>query len=284
MSSPAKRRKLNTPSKNSSPLPARNLDFFFAKKTEAVAKSEKNVAESTSGADLSALTDEELAKKLQAEFDQESVAPASKNGETSSGESKPREVEESSVNQDVSADGPVAPDNNEAEAQVKVEQVSAPPMSAPPLPQKNTLSLQSAGTDEDTICAGIPFDESPLTFDPSKYIPELQKHWAKEGGDASYALLTRCFVQVNSTQSRIKIVDTLVNMLRTIIEGDPASLLPTVRTQYRHTHTQSCVLFVYLLCRSSNSNALRYGSQPILFLPHISHLSSAWADLQFPKL
>ena len=34
---------------------------------------------------------------------------------------------------------------------------------------------------------------------------------------------------VNSTQSRIKIVDTLVNLLRVIIEADPKSLLPTVR-------------------------------------------------------
>ncbi|KAK5240405.1 hypothetical protein LTR16_010679, partial [Cryomyces antarcticus] len=30
------------------------------------------------------------------------------------------------------------------------------------------------------------------------------------------------------TQSRIKIVDTLVNLLRVIIEGDPDSLLPAV--------------------------------------------------------
>ena len=92
----------------------------------------------------------------------------------------------------------------------------------------NTLSLQSAGSAEDNISSNIPFDESPLAFDPSKYVAELQGHWAAEGGDASYALLTRCFVLVNSTQSRIKIVDTLVNLLRVIIEGDPSSLLPTV--------------------------------------------------------
>ncbi len=74
----------------------------------------------------------------------------------------------------------------------------------------------------------MPFDESPLTFNLAKYVTELQGHWAAEGGDASYAILTRCFVLVNSTQSRIKIVDTLVNLLRVIIEADPNSLLPTV--------------------------------------------------------
>jgi DNA ligase-1 len=67
-----------------------------------------------------------------------------------------------------------------------------------------------------------------LTFDPAKYIPQLQESWASEGGAASYSLLTRCFVLVNSTQSRIKIVDTLVNCIRLLIEADPSSLLPAV--------------------------------------------------------
>jgi hypothetical protein len=106
---------------------------------------------------------------------------------------------------------------------------------------KNNLSLQSTGSAEDEISSKIPFDESPLTFDPQKYVPDLQKHWAAEDGNASYALLTRCFVLVNSTQSRIKIVDTLVNLLRTLIEGDPTSLLPTVciQTTCPETHTTS---------------------------------------------
>jgi DNA ligase-1 len=82
--------------------------------------------------------------------------------------------------------------------------------------------------DEDSIAATLPFDENPLTFTPSKYIPDLQNHWASDQGHVSYALLTRCFVLVNATSSRIKIVDTLVNMLRTIIESDSDSLLPAV--------------------------------------------------------
>jgi len=95
---------------------------------------------------------------------------------------------------------------------------------------KKTLTLQSVGSAEETLSSNIPFDESPLTFNPSKYVADLQVHWAAEGGDASYALLTRCFVLVNGTQSRIKIVDTLVNLLRVLIESDPGSLLPTVCT------------------------------------------------------
>ena len=87
-----------------------------------------------------------------------------------------------------------------------------------------TLRLQTAS--KDTVSMNIPFDENPLTFDPEKYTADLQEHWVE--GDAPYALLTRCFVLVNSTQSRIKIVDTLVNLLRVLIVGEPGSLLPAV--------------------------------------------------------
>lgn len=98
--------------------------------------------------------------------------------------------------------------------------------------EKTTLSLQAASSAEDAVTSNIPFDESPLTFEPLKYITDLQDIWATEGGNVSYSLLTRCFVLINGTQSRIKIVDTLVNLLRVIIEGDPSSLLPTVCAIY----------------------------------------------------
>ncbi|KAF4589281.1 hypothetical protein GQ602_003170 [Ophiocordyceps camponoti-floridani] len=81
---------------------------------------------------------------------------------------------------------------------------------------------------EDVVNSSIPLDEPPLNFDPSDYVPRLKECWASEGGNASYGLLTRSFVLVSATTSRIKIVDTLVNCLRLLIEGDPSSLLPAV--------------------------------------------------------
>lgn len=101
-------------------------------------------------------------------------------------------------------------------------------MEISPTKAKNTLSLSSVAAVEDQATSTLPLDESPLTFDPSQYIPQLQAAWAAEGGDSSYALLVRCFVLVSGTQSRIKIVDTLVNCLRIFIEADPSSLLPAV--------------------------------------------------------
>ncbi|KAJ5887958.1 hypothetical protein N7495_007999 [Penicillium taxi] len=152
------------------------------------------------------LSDEALARKIQAEWDQEE-------------DSQP-------VNTDIGQIPKVEPEIN------TVPSMPSIPADIPSIAfatiKKNTLSLQSSSGIEDTVSATIPFDQNPQMFDASKYAAELQSHWIAEGGDATYALLTRAFVLANSTTSRIKIVDTLVNFLRVLIEGDPGSLLPAV--------------------------------------------------------
>ncbi|KAH7095171.1 hypothetical protein FB567DRAFT_511905 [Paraphoma chrysanthemicola] len=220
MNSPSKRRKKN----DGSSQPVRKLDYFFAKQTaKAAAKDSPGNADggkSELGIDGKVeLTDEEYARKLQEEWNKEDQQPSPDREPVSSNElyEDPK---------DTNTDGAVA--TNAREVTAADQSVTEESSGAPVPKQKNTLSLQSTASEEDTITTNIPFDQSPLEFDPSKYTPELQKHWATDGGHATYALLTRCFVLVNSTTSRIKIVDTLVNLLRTIIEGDPSSLLPAV--------------------------------------------------------
>lgn len=239
MASPAKRRKIDNGTK-SSPVASRSLDYFFGKQKRDIPSGVANGVEHADDRvpETSVLADEQLARKLQAEWDQEAATlsvEAASNGE---GPSRPTHTV---------VDGQTLPPigrgalctgeaihNTEdfpemehpVEGKSQAEPKTMPLMSAR---SKNTLSLQSTESAEDMISSTIPFDESPLTFDPQKYVYNLQKHWAAEGKDASYAILTRCFVLVNNTQSRIKIVDTLVNFLRIIIEGDPSSLLPTVR-------------------------------------------------------
>ncbi|TLD20032.1 ATP-dependent DNA ligase [Venturia nashicola] len=251
MSSPAKKRKTNSYKPSSQPV--RSLDYFFAKQKDAakpnpLAERVKTEGEDASSGDAHAsrigkshekeddlhlegtsanvLSDEELARRLQEEWDKEDEAVIA---QTNGGGVQGRERVE---------------DINKEERGGKAEEIAAKEEGRPPdkvasssffaKPQgnsdknKGTLSLQSTAADEDTVTANIPFDEIPLTFDPAKYIPDLQKHWVTEGGNASYALLTRCFILINGTTSRIKIVDTLVNLIRCIIEGDPESLLPAV--------------------------------------------------------
>ncbi|KAG4421429.1 hypothetical protein IFR04_005488 [Cadophora malorum] len=241
MAPPTKKRKVNNDTK-SSPASSRNLDFFFGKQKEAipiqtsngVSQEFENLGEQSDGAEL---TDEQLARKLQAEWAKEEAGaqnpPKATDGDVADGSSGDTQGDTngrqaglvSGNNEEVPKDQALEGKPDSAEGQLPKKQALHSMFAQK---SSNTLSLQSAGSAEDNISSNIPFDESPLAFDPSKYVAELQGHWAAEGGDASYALLTRCFVLVNSTQSRIKIVDTLVNLLRVIIEGDPSSLLPTV--------------------------------------------------------
>lgn len=222
MSSPSKRRKKN----DGSSQPVRKLEHFFAKQTAKAAakdaRDETNVSNGTSGNhDGTSMTDEEYARQLQEEWNKEEQVQRQQAEPPSSSElyDGPEPATKSGQRQS-SADITFS-ELTDRTALVESSKATLPLIS-------NTLSLQSTASAEDTITANIPFDQNPLEFEPSKYIPDLQKCWAADGGHATYALLTRCFVLVNSTTSRIKIVDTLVNLLRTIIEGDPASLLPAV--------------------------------------------------------
>ncbi|EJT82486.1 DNA ligase 1 [Gaeumannomyces tritici R3-111a-1] len=215
MRSPAKKRKLN--SVDSKP-PTRKLDYFFAKQTQPAPAATKNEQ---------VLSDEELARKLQAEWSRKD-ATGSTNKVTTSVTPQLALAE----------NGPYI---NGGEANVNPGIVSTKddggtsgPRSAPaaaaaaPVPTRNILSLQSVATVEDSVASSLPLDESPLTFQPSQYTDQLKAQWSTDGGNASYALLTRCFVLVSGTNSRIKIVDTLVNCIRILIETDPTSLLPAV--------------------------------------------------------
>ena len=228
MASPAKRRKKND--FQSSPKTVRSLDYFFGKQTAATVSKQSAACAATESAPANELqhtacvgdgdtisADELLARKLQDEWDSQDLE-ATDNTVAASSLVTPLPGLEPAKD--------VAHELNYQRQRNENEDCTNPKAAEPA--KKAFLSLQSAASAEDTISSTIPFDENPLTFDPSKYITDLKNYWAPEGGDASYAILTRCFVLVNSTLSRIKIVDTLVNMLRIIIEGDPESLLPCV--------------------------------------------------------
>ncbi len=207
MVSPAKKRKLNGDAKS---IPSRGLEYFFSKQKQT-GNIDDQAAEAKPDHEL---TDEELARKLQAEWNQQDQ------GGRDSGDVGGRSHAASSSSSQTA----------DATPKVAVQDENSPPV--PTQTQQDgsekTLSLSSVAATEDQISSSVPLDESPLTFDPSKYVKELQASWAADGGNASYALLTRCFVLVGGTQSRIKIVDTLVNCVRLLIEADPSSLLPAV--------------------------------------------------------
>ncbi|KAK1476136.1 DNA ligase I [Colletotrichum cuscutae] len=223
MPSPSKKRKLNDQS--STGVPSRGLEYFFSKQKQNGTSSLKSTTEpapeaisnGTGSADQQPeLTDEELARKLQAEWD------AEVQNERAESTPCPEPAKDPSLRlNETNGEEPI-----EAKSGLKGSLTS----SVLPIvtPKTKTLSLSSVANAEDTVSATIPLDQSPLIFDPSEYVPRLKGSWAAEGGHASYAFLTRCFILVSATQSRIKIVDTLVNCIRVLIEADPESLLPAV--------------------------------------------------------
>ena len=238
MATPSKRRKTNN--YKDSPQSVRSLDYFFSnQKTKQPNTSQPPAQEDARGVYGCAskregnadqhLTDEQLARRLQQEWDAVDYKHDVSETQEKSVSKYEEQEEPSSIKGTNNTLNDSRQTSNNDLAFERQEDGRTSPLKDETKPTKaSTLALQSSASAEDAISSAIPFDESPMTFDPSKYLPDLQKHWAIHGGEASYGLLVRCFILVNSTQSRIKIVDTLVNFLRTIIEGDPDSLLPAV--------------------------------------------------------
>jgi DNA ligase-1 len=228
MSTPTKRRKKNDYQPPSQPV--KSLDFFFGKQRER--QGEKEALKSTGSASNDQvnishderLTDEELARKLQAEWDEEERLNRSDRAPiaTANAHDEGSELDLSNVK-------PAQEQQTVASTAEAVAEVPKPSsVGSAATARTNILALQPATAEDDAISYAIPFDQSPLTFDPQKYLPDLLKNWSAQGGKCTYSLLTSAFVLVGGTTSRITIVDTLVNLLRTLIEGDPESLLPAV--------------------------------------------------------
>ena len=266
MSSPAKRRKKNDHGKAIA-SPGRNLDFFFAKQrgadapsatAQTVAQTANVSAElqaltssndiavpgpqassqlsSDAGAGLSdaVLTDEEVARRLHEELNgvDGEGGNATDRGEVGEGSGASSALAQVAYQEPTISSRLGAQDQNLVDNLYSIDDIEKPNHHAisklPLATKKETLSLQSTVAEQDKKSTEIPFDEFCLTFDPQKYISDLRREWDALGGNATYALLVQCFTLVSGTQSRIKIVNILVNFVRTLIEGDPESLLPAV--------------------------------------------------------
>lgn len=212
MTSPTKRRKKNT---SAAPQQSRNLEFFFEKQRQAAASaSQTSPPKSDPKATIEGLTDEEYARNLAEKWAKEDNAVALRPGSTAE-ESKhgaERRRNYSPINA------------GESFVLDKIEERETPETTTPPTLTKTAVSLEAA-LETDALIKEMPFDNDPFSFDPNTY-KGIANKWP--AGKAPYALLTRAFVLVNLTRSRIKIVNTLVNLVRTLIRLDPDSLLAAV--------------------------------------------------------
>ncbi|KAF3184992.1 hypothetical protein TWF788_004821 [Orbilia oligospora] len=232
--SPAKRRKKND--KSGSPSKGPTLDFFFGRKQPVPSKLKLvSDAEPNEG-----LTDEELARKLHEKWAKEDallsgrspkdaeIGESSQRSISAEQEAKDRELakrlqEEEDAERSGSGKEEVVA-YYPPESSKRGEQAGPSKKTAPTPPTDAKIQLENKPGWEKLIDE-LPFDTDPLSFNPDDYKTLVQ---SLPDGRLSYGLLTRAFVLINSTRSRIKIVDTLTNFLRTAIACDPSSLLPAV--------------------------------------------------------
>lgn len=232
MSSPAKKkRKLAgtvAPPKN-----GKDLRYFFGKKAvdtkaedglKGKVDSVKNVDIKTPDGD-NTMTDEEYARQLDAALNGGNGSSTMQwNGSSGAKKDEAEEEELHGIEVLVDIDGK----NTKAESSPSLKRKKPPSPSEPQLSSSQSstkgAALSSANPSSitepsvDTVdITKIPFDTDPFAFDPSAYRTPV-----------TYALLVRALILASSTRSRIKIVDTLTNLLRTIILSDPSSLLSAV--------------------------------------------------------
>ncbi|EWC45233.1 hypothetical protein DRE_05960 [Drechslerella stenobrocha 248] len=211
--SPAKRRRKNDRTALPTKGPA-TLDYFFSRKPTALPKRPEPIT---------GLTDEQLARKLQEQWDKEDVAlgdgtdsvPASQKSISEAQESKDLELAQRLQQEE---DTTANEDGDEPSETGRIKE----PINITPSDAKVQLEDK---LEWDKLIEELPFDIDPLSFSPEDYAPLIE---SLPEGRLTYGLLTRAFVLINSTRSRIKIVDTLTNFLRVAIACDPASLLPAV--------------------------------------------------------
>ena len=232
--SPAKKRKLDsTPVK-------KGLDFFFKQHIERQSKSPQlNGDESgffvkdNGEADWELQRwkqekeDEKLARELQERErrqeaeDEEFARQLAKHYEQATDSTK-REATNVTPMEDEDIYGEPAAQASKPSTTLKSE--SSEGEAPAPLPIK-TLTLDNPATTSLEEIYSIPLDKDPLTFDPA-IDAACATSWSPN--KTPYAFLTHAFILINSTRSRIKIQDYLVNCLRVVIHHDPSSLLQLV--------------------------------------------------------
>ena len=210
--SPAKKRKTET-----TPV-KRGVDFFFKRQLQQKRFESVSQVDGNGGLDGEGLfvldrdderrrrqeeDDEKLARQLQAQEDHDEAADAE-------------------MAKRLAAEDEELVDPNEREPDDPPMREESPSRKVPVTKLELTASNTPSALEE---IYSIPLDKDPLAFSPA-HDAAIAHTWSPRG--TPYAFLTHAFILINSTRSRLKIVDYLVNTLRVVTHHDPASLLPLV--------------------------------------------------------
>jgi len=196
----------------------RGIDFFFKKQLQRT-KAPKTEDNGVDGNRLFARDEEdELRRRRQQEEEDEELARQLQDIEDN------YEAADAESAKGLSAEDAV-PERDEANGTPNASATTAKPPREDKIRFTNLelSSANSASTLEDIYA--IPLDKEPLQFNP---VTDASTASTWSTGRTPYAFLTHAFILINSTRSRLKIVDCLVNTLRVVTYHDPTSLLPLV--------------------------------------------------------
>ncbi|KAK7202946.1 putative DNA ligase I [Myxozyma melibiosi] len=201
----AKKQKISETRSSASPSKTRNtLDFFLKKPKDASGDNDhwKNVQIKETEVQLlkaeeDVESDEALARRLQQEFDAEMQTDAA--------------ADENEVTQDAGADLDLSLPSAEI---IDSNGTAEEPAAAAPTDHEFYDYIDS-----------LDFSTESPVFPLDTHKSFLSSHHSKS---SPYALLSRLFVQLTSTRSRLKILNILTNYLRLLLALDKDSLLPSI--------------------------------------------------------
>ncbi|KAK9352339.1 hypothetical protein V1523DRAFT_414281 [Lipomyces doorenjongii] len=203
----------------SSPGSTRTLDFFFANRSlnnsqvdHTAGIWEPSQQKSENGNEIA---DEELARKLQAQFD----AEYHERNQNNTARQLVQNPEQTSIFDNTVVSNSEGDTLKVSESDLSIETVDCGVRQPSPAQE---VALKSTAAPYESIAA-IDFIVSPPEFDPIEHLAAL-----KSLVPAPYFLLTHMFTQVDATRSRIKIINGLTNFIRLLMLLDQSAITSAV--------------------------------------------------------
>ncbi|KAK9483242.1 hypothetical protein V1527DRAFT_445857 [Lipomyces starkeyi] len=203
----------------SSPGSKRTLDFFFANRSLNNSPVDRKLSQQKAE-NGNEIADEELARKLQAQFDAEYHELDQNHTARQLVQDLVQDPEHTTIFDNTGVSNSEADTLKVSESDISVAETVDCGV-RPPSPTKE-VALNPTAAIYGSI-ATIDFTVSPPEFDPIEHLTALKRLIP-----APYLLLTHLFTQVDATRSRIKIINGLTNFIRLLILLEKSAITSAV--------------------------------------------------------
>ncbi|KAK9313004.1 hypothetical protein V1524DRAFT_437565 [Lipomyces starkeyi] len=199
----------------SSPGSKRTLDFFFANRSLNNSPVDRKPSQQKAE-NGNEIADEELARKLQAQFD----AEYHELNQNNTARQLVQDPEHTTIFDNAGVSNFETDTLKVSESDISVAETVDCGVRPPPPAKEDALNPTAAIYGS---IATIDFTVGPPEFDPIEHLTALKKLIP-----APYLLLTHLFTQVDATRSRIKIINGLTNFIRLLMLLDKSAITSAV--------------------------------------------------------